>query len=916
MSRLLLLLPLIVIAARMQVEWLWFEQFNWEMVLLRRWLLQLIWAGVAIVPLSLAWMWFRAFSGCESQSSSAKPLQGWRFTLLLLLSGIGLFVTSFLSVELAGLALRQPFVLANWRHDLVLTPWSGWPLSPPLVGGLILMASLQQRWRIWLCRCVALSLALVIARAWGLWMVALLIEDNGLLDPLLSTDVSFGLGRFAALRFGLDLLLLGSSFLLSFIIWERMARRQRLTDWSVPALSGRARGLVSIWSSVVLAAIAALIWLSRHELLWHQHGLVAGAGWLEHHFTLPMRSLLCVLLIGLSASCLLRRQRLLRRSLIVMTLATFLVEVSATPLISWLIVKPQELALQAPYLESAIQSTRRGFQLDRMIRRSVEPSSRLTRADLASSDSTINNVRLWDSGPLLETNRQLQQLRVYYRFSNAAVDRYPLIPESDTAQQVILAARELDQSALPKRSRTWQNRHFVFTHGYGFTVNPVNTRRADGLPSYVISDLGSETRIEGNDELGFDRADVKQAIPVGNAALYFGMLPSPYAVAPTQVDEFDYPEGDLNVYTHYQGQAGVPIGSLVQRISAAIYLAEPRLLTTQAIDQASRLLIRREVRQRVAAVAPFVEFHGEPYLVSVADESATLDSSEQRSQHQFWIVEGFTSSSTYPYSSAVSRRDQTRYLRNSVKAIVDAYNGSIKLFVTEQDDPIIQAWARLFPQMFDSMETMPQRLRDHLRVPEDFFKLQVSQLRRYHVEDPRIFYSGDDVWQVPLEIYGDQQVPVEPYHITAQLQENDNAEFLLLQPLTPLARPNLTAWLAARNDGKHYGELQLIDFPKDKPVLGPEQVQALINQDPDVSKVFSLWDGGGSELIQGNLLVLPIGKSLLYVEPVYLRASKGGLPSLVRIVVSDGRSIAMDNNLSDALSELIKKSPARSTDRA
>ena len=214
-----------------------------------------------------------------------------------------------------------------------------------------------------------------------------------------------------------------------------------------------------------------------------------------------MRSLLCVLLLGLSASCLLRRQRLLRRSLIVMTLATFLVEVSATPLISWLIVKPQELALQAPYLESAIQSTRRGFQLDRMIRRSVEPSSRLTRGDLASSDSTINNVRLWDSGPLLETNRQLQQLRVYYRFSNAAVDRYPLIPESDTAQQVILAARELDQSALPKRSRTWQNRHFVFTHGYGFTVNPVNTRRPDGLPSYVISDLGSETRIEGNTEL-------------------------------------------------------------------------------------------------------------------------------------------------------------------------------------------------------------------------------------------------------------------------------------------------------------------------------------------------------------------------------------------------------------------------------
>jgi uncharacterized membrane protein (UPF0182 family) len=387
------------------------------------------------------------------------------------------------------------------------------------------------------------------------------------------------------------------------------------------------------------------------------------------------------------------------------------------------------------------------------------------------------------------------------------------------------------------------------------------------------------------------------------------MLPSPYAVVPTDVDEFDYPDGDLNVYSHYEGSAGVAIGSLIQRLSASIYLAEPRLLTTKAIQKDSKVLLRREVRQRIRAIAPFLDLRGDPYLVSVPGGNRKLGTANPRTQHQFWIVEGYTHSATYPYSAAVSNTDSDRYLRNSVKIVVDAYNGSMRLFVNEPNDPLIQAWQRLFPQLFQSIESMPNTLKAHLLVPENFFKVQVSQLQRYHVEDPRIFYSGDDVWQVPLEVYGGEQISVEPYHITAQIEGNNSSELLLLQPLTPLARPNLTAWLAARNDAEHFGELLLIDFPKDRPILGPEQIQALINQDPEVSKVFSLWDGGGSELIQGNLLVLPVGTSLLYVEPVYLKATKGGLPSLVRIVVSDGRGIAMDVNLSAAINRLIKKTP-------
>ena len=576
-------------------------------------------------------------------------------------------------------------------------------------------------------------------------------------------------------------------------------------------------------------------------------------------------------------------------------------------------MRPREFALQESYLKNAIEATQWGFQLDQ-IKSQVDDPSRFSPTDREEGASTLENVRIWDSGPLLEANRQLQQLRVYYRFSNAAVDRYPLNQDSDSSQQVIVSARELDQSALPRRSKTWQNRHFIFTHGYGFTVSPVNERRDDGLPSYFIKGLGTETKIAGNPALGIERSEVEEEIPVGDAALYYGMLPSPYAIAPTDIAEFDYPEGDINVMTHYQGSGGVPIGTWLQRCAAAVYLREPRLLFTNAINADSKLLIRRDVRSRVKAIAPFIDFRGEPYLISIPNPqqgsiNTINQNSNQRQQHQYWVVEGYTHSSTLAYSAAVSSDDSDRYLRNSVKAIVDAYNGSIRFFVSEPDDPIVNAWSRGFPNLFEPMQAMPRLVRDHRRVPEDFFNVQVNQLKRYHVDDPQIFYNGDDVWQVPSEIYGGQKINVEPYHITAQVQGNDNSEFLLLQPLTPLARPNLTAWLVARNDGDHYGELELIDFPKDKIILGPEQVQALIHQDPDVSEQFGLWDQDDLELVQGNLLVLPVGSGLLYVEPVYLRTRKVGLPSLARIVVSDGRLVAMDQDLNLALDQLMKKAP-------
>ncbi|MGB1775849.1 MAG: UPF0182 family protein [Synechococcus sp.] len=899
MIRLLLLLPVVLVLARMTVEWLWFGQFGWQDVLLTRWALQ---ATAGCSAIAVAWgvqQWRRPWLVSPTMPSAPatpiRSLRGWRFTAALGLSSLGQAASTILLLLLALQAIQGGSMAWHWS---------------PALGALTLLALILRRLRPWLWRSSAAAAVVVTARSWSIWAQALSIPDAGLHDPVLDADLSFALGRFAGLRLLLGLALLVETSALCSVLNERLMRAPALSNWQVDLTADEHRRLRQ-GAAAVLFSGALWVWLLRHQVLWSQHGIVAGAGWLQVNLTLPLRLVLALVLLILSVAVGVGQPRWLVRqfpSVIGVGLALLLcVDGVLAPMARWLVVNPQELSLESPFIAQAIQSTRQAFQLDAIQRKTFVPASRLTTEDLNLGASTLDNVRLWDSAPLLETNRQLQQLRVYYRFNHAVVDRYPLRPDQQTSQQVILSARELDQSRLPRRSKTWLNRHFVFTHGYGFTLSPVNAKAEDGLPAYFISDLGSDIRIEGNDALAIRRDDVLNAVPADRASLYFGMLPAPYAITGAGVDEFDYPDGDENVFSRYDGGAGIQLQSPWHRLAAALYLHEPRLLTTQSISSDSRLLIRRELRQRIKAIAPFLDLRGDPYLVSVPIEPGTPG--YQSNQNQYWIVEGYTHATTYPYSAAAGEKDDDRYLRNAVKIVVDAYNGSIHFYVNEPNDPLIQGWIRLFPSLFESIESMPAVLRGHLRVPEELFNIQVRQLQRYHVTDPRSFYSGDDVWEVPMEMYGREQVPVVPYHVSAQVDDNESSEFLLLQPLTPQARPNLNAWLAARNDGDHYGELLQYEFPRDQPILGPEQVQALINQDPDISQRFGLWDRGGSEVVQGNLLVLPIGQSLLYVEPVYLRASKGGLPSLQRIVVSDGQRIAMAETLPLAIAELKQKTP-------
>nr|YP_002049475.1 hypothetical protein PCC_0855 [Paulinella chromatophora]ACB43265.1 hypothetical protein PCC_0855 [Paulinella chromatophora] len=890
------------------IEWCWFNQFELSSILWKRWLLH--WAGAYIglsIGIALQYWLGLLWTPTKRQETSSiiNPLV---YGVILFFIGVNSISPLILLATIARRLLQNPFYPRR-LHGLFFLQEISQPLALLLFCSGMLLLLLKPRASARLLNSItSVLITIILSRGWSLWIPAFMATPVGEWDPVFGADLSFTLLRFPALALILTIFITLASQVISAGLWGIIAQPTHLSEGFFTGLQGKQIQILRWPLSIMLGLVGAGFWLARHQLLLSTSGSVQGAGWLDLHLTLPFRTLGAV--INLLLACIFFSQlkhqswrAFLRNKVSFLILLPGVLEIILTPALQILLVKPQELELETPYLDRSIRATRRAFQLDRIHITNINPKSRLTQKDVNLGQTTLHNMRLWDTQTLLATNRQLQQLRLYYRFSEPAVDRYDLKSSNlNGRQQVIIAAREMDQNSLPTRSRTWLNRHLVFTHGYGFTLSPANTSGVDGLPEYFISDLGTSTKVEGNKQLKISRNQLSQLIPIGQPSLYFGALTSPYAIAPTKVREFDYPQGDVNFYTHYFGNAGIAIGGFWSRFAASLYLYEPKLLTQGSLNSETRLLIRREVRQRLRALAPFLRFDAKPYLVSVHIKGDPLF---LENQYQYWIVDGFTISRSYAYSAPLPGDENIRYLRNSVKAIIDAYNGNARLYINELYDPVLASWRKIFPELFQPLKVMPENLQTHLMYPRHMFELQADQLLRYHVIDPRIFYSGDDVWQVPKELYGHKQVPMEAYHISAQLSSSCNSEFLLLQPLTPLARPSLTGWLAARSDDPHYGELVLLRFPSQTSIYGPEQIQALINQDPVISQQFSLWDRAGSEVIQGNLLVVPVGNALLYVEPIYLRARNGGLPTLTQVVISDGNHIAMAENLEKGIQILL-----------
>ncbi len=909
-------------AARLGIEWLWFAQFDFQVILLRRWLLQccafaLVFGLGSVLQLKQLQRCWRLRDEVEPPGGHSREpmLRLGSSALVVVLIGLLLLLVgglSYLMVQARGL-------IANPFSGEVITGFSVLRDLPPLLvaglaGGLLLPLLLWPltSLRITLAAALAGS-ATAVARGWSLWLPALLAMPFGEGDPLTGMDLSFTVLQLPALRLLLSVLLAQGVVGLAACLLIILGKGKSLTDLHFDGLS-RAQQRVLQPQLAFLAVVAALSnALAPFDLMVQGSGVAAGAGFVDLHVRLPLRLAFAVLLVLTAIGLLvpLPKGWLRRGALIPLAGIALLVPISEwilSPLAQRFLVQPRELVVETPYLARSIQATRRAFGLERVSAITLEPRQRITPPDLAAAPGTLENIRIWDSQPLLAANRQLQQLRLYYTFASASVDRYPLqgARGRNGSQQVLIAARELDSGALPAGSRTWLNRHLVFTNGHGFTVSPVNASGSDGLPLYFVKDLGRSGRVQGIPELGISDADARAALPVGSPSLYFGSGPSPYAVAPTRVKEFAYPDGEINVYTHYNGTRGISLAHSWQRFAAALYLAEPRILFTGSLTERSLLLLRRQVNQRLTALAPFLRFESEPYLVTARVPG---DPGYRPEQHQYWLLDGFTTSRSYPYSDP--NPSGLRYFRNPVKAVVDAHDGRLWLYVSDASDPVLRTWIRAFPELFRPLSAMPHALLSHIRVPRSQFDIQAERLLRYHVTDVRTFYNGDDVWAVPYEIYGEANVPVSPYHLTLQLPGQERSEFVLLLPFTPLRRSNLVGWLAARNDPPHYGELLLVRFPQQRLLLGPQQITALIDQDPTISFQFGLWNRLGSRLFRGNLLVLPVGEGLLYVEPIYLQSKSNDLPTLVRVVVTDGRRFVMERDLRRALARLVEDSPAK-----
>ena len=763
----------------------------------------------------------------------------------------------------------------------------------------------------------SLLMSLTIAGNWISILGFLQPTSFNYADPQFNNDISFYI-------FILPVLNLISSWLSSLLICNfiiiflrYLLSGNSLSEGKFPGFSAFQIRHLSLLGGMVMMAMGLHHWLNRYQLLYSQQGVVYGAGFTDVNFKLPIETILSISAIAIA--CWLfyssfrrnKKSQLTKKAVkstrsktakliviwlpVVFYLFFLLTGELASELIQVFRVQPNELAAETPYLLRNIAMTRRAFNLDEIESETFNPQGELTASDIANSSSTIENVRLWDTRPILQTNRQLQQIRLYYEFLDADIDRYIL---QNNKQQVIISARELDYSAVPKRAKTWVNKHLVYTHGYGFTLSPVNQVSEGGLPFYYVKDIGTSTSETGSLTVSSDI--IRDSFPLENPRIYYGELTNNYVMTNTRVREFDFPSGEENIYNIYEGSGGISVNNYGLRLIFAEYLKDWQMLFTRNFTPETKVLLRRNITRRVAKIAPWLRYDNDPYLV-VAD-TPTLEG--QKDSNLYWIIDAYTISDRYPYSDPGDR--SFNYLRNSVKVVVDAYNGDVNFYIADSNDPIINTWNKVFPQLFKPLAQMPLSLHNNIRYPEDLFSTQSERLLTYHMTDAQVFYNREDQWQIPQEIYGTEPQPVEPYYLIMRLPTATAEEFILLHPYTPVSRPNLIAWLAARSDGVNYGKLLLYKFPKQKLVYGPKQIEALINQDPVISQQISLWNREGSRAIQGNLLIIPIEQSLLYVEPLYIEAEQNSLPTLARVIVVYENKIVMAETLDEAISAIFQ----------
>jgi len=882
--------------------------------------LAILWTVISIYP---DWLWF--------ENLQFAPIF---WTMLLSRFGFGLIVWIFLLI-----IISVNLFIAK-RLSPTLRPGEGIKEEP---GYFAQIGISPNTFNILLMVAVLIASFVIASKGsnqWDMVLRYLYQEPFESTDPIFNRDIGFyvfSLPLYIFIRNGILLLFLFAGLLT--IVWYLKDGAVQIIDEYVQAegkpvslpkikISTKAKKHLLILGGIVVLLIAWGYYLKIFGLLYSTQGPAFGASYTDVNIKVIVYWILFVLSL-LFAVLLFFSGYKYRLKYILLGGGIWL---GCIVLFGWLLpglvqqvrVKPNELAKESPYIVHNINYTRIAYNLDEIRTVAFQVSDRLSAEDIEAQKATIQNIRIWDERPLLQTYRQIQAIRQYYDFNNIDVDRYMI---DNQYRQVMLGAREFVADRNSPQARTWINKYLTYTHGYGLAASLVNEVDSEGLPELLIKDLPPSYV-----------ADLKVERP----EIYYGERTNEYVLVKTKTAEFDYPKGDKNEYTTYQGKGGVHISSFFRRVLFAVEFLDRQILFTTELSPESRILFKRRIDRRVEAIAPFLQYDKDPYLVV----------SEGR---LFWIQDAYTTTDMYPYSKRTLKRFKIKrlnYIRNSVKIAIDAYNGTVSFYVIDDTDPIIKTYMRIFPKLFKPFSDMPADLKKHIRYPKDLFEIQAGTYRTYHMEDVRVFYNQEDLWQIPDELYGDSRQPMKPYYIIIKLPQENKAEFLLMLPFTPSKKDNMIGWLAARSDLPHYGKLLVYKLPKEKLVYGPMQIEARVDQQTEISRELSLWGQMGSRVIRGNLLVIPVGDAFIYVEPVYLEAkqeekevpatgsttqrkpfgrSKGitpsgtpgvdksraaSLPELKRVIVALGNRLIMEENLDKALrgvlgGEIIPEGPVR-----
>jgi len=699
--------------------------------------------------------------------------------------------------------------------------------------------------------------------------------DFNVKDPVFSHDVSFYFFTLPLLegivRLGLILSFLALIGVLILNYFKGTLSLQDLREGS--GIRSRTGLHLSLLGALIFLLLSVSAYLKRYDFLFGTHEIFSGASYTDLHARVPMLTLLAVIALAGAVLMVINAFSRGNKPAIAAVIVYFIVLFGGNlypAFIQKFIVNPNELAKESPQIRNNIEATLKAYGVDDVEERNLSGDKALTPQDIQNNTATIHSIRLWDHEPLLDALKQIQEIRTYYDFISVDNDRYFF---NNELQQVMISLRELNSESLPERN--WINERLSYTHGYGAAVGPVNRMTSEGLPVLLVQNIPP---MSATPTFKVDRPEI-----------YFGELTKGYVLLNTGQQEFDYPSGEENVYTTYTGTGGVPVKSFLRRLLFAFYFRDTNILFSTLVNSESRFLYHRDIQTRLSRLAPFVVLDQDPYVVISGGRL-------------YWIQDGYTVSDRYPYSQMT--RGVGNYIRNSVKMVVDAYNGNVDMYVSDPNDPIIKVYEKIFPGVFRPLSEIPEDLRRHLRYPEDIFSVQTYIYATYHMTNPQVFYNKEDLWQIPVIAGAGGEKPMEPYYTIMRLPQEKHEEFILMLPFTPGRKDNLAAWMVGRSDGDHYGQLVVYSFPKQKLVYGPRQIIARINQDAEIARQISLWDQRGSQVIQGNLLVIPIEEALLYVRPLYLRSAGGKIPELKRVIVAYENRIAMEETLEASIARI------------